>query len=173
MPIDASPRKVTPEILWAARMEIIVVVWRIYEALKVWSGPEDPVWVARWKHGIGRELWRAIDAMGVAEAALHVGREVGDVPFGARKNTSLLILLRHAKWEEGGLHFDICTFALATFIANCHLPVELCDRFDRAFGSARWWTWPSEGPSDRSRSPSWWFDPSPTVVRRDSEQPIV
>ncbi|KAI0730730.1 hypothetical protein C8Q76DRAFT_792878 [Earliella scabrosa] len=149
--------------LWAARMEIIVVVWRICEALKAWSRREDQATVTRWNHGVGRELWRAIDAMGVAEAANYVGHNQEYVPPGPQRNTALLTLLRHARWVDRAIQFNVSTFAVGTFEAGCDLPGDLCNQFDEAFGSARWWLWGKEGPSD-SAAPGWWSEPSPSVV---------
>ena len=77
--------------------------------------------------------------MGVAEAANYVGQDIGYVAPGPRRNTALLILLRHATWVNRGIQFDVPTFAVATFLARCHLPTELCDQFDKAFGLSRWW----------------------------------
>ena len=186
MPLNTSTRARAdgPDMLWAARMEMIVVVWRICEALKAGPPRTDPQWVARWNHGVARELvrqhsdcdcsttnrvdtitqWRAIDAMGVAEAANYVGQDLGYVAPGPRRNSALLILLRHAKWVDRAIQFDVLKFAAATFLAGCHLPSELCGQFDQAFGSARWWLWTNDGPPD-SVAPGWWSDPSTCVVR--------
>ena len=101
--------------------------------------------------------------MGVLEAANYIGQGVGYVAPGPRRNTALLTLLRHANWAERGIQFDVPSFAAGTFLAGCNLPSELCEQFDKAFGSARWWLW-TDGGCSESMVPGWWTEPLPCVV---------
>ena len=58
MPLHTAHQGDGEQIVWAARMEIIVVLWRIREALKALASRADETTVARWNHGIARELVR-------------------------------------------------------------------------------------------------------------------
>ena len=52
------PTEPLPQVMWSARLQILLSVWRIAQALRALpKEPSDLVW-QRWGHGIARELVR-------------------------------------------------------------------------------------------------------------------
>ena len=44
------------DVLTSARLEVLVVIWRIREALQAMPQPPSELTLRRWNHGIAREL---------------------------------------------------------------------------------------------------------------------
>ncbi|KAI0704606.1 hypothetical protein C8Q76DRAFT_801518 [Earliella scabrosa] len=147
-------------IVAAARLELLLVTWRIGEAMRSLNEDPDRRTEMRWNHGIARELWFAVEALGIqaAASALAPGT-VGSAP------DPLANLLGHASWNADlSLSFNVVTFNRAAFLAMLKPDAANFERLDVARGHDRWWTWPTEAGDDVPRA-SWWNVPVAFVPR--------
>ena len=48
----------TEQVLWSARLGVLLSIYRIAQALRAFPPNPDPLANMRWSHGIGRELVR-------------------------------------------------------------------------------------------------------------------
>ncbi|KAI0716255.1 hypothetical protein C8Q76DRAFT_794588 [Earliella scabrosa] len=151
---DLNP---TEQILWSARLDILLSLWRIGHALRWLREDADPLTHMRWSHGIGRELWLAISATGLETSISTVFGEQ-DHP---RQCPPLQSLLKHLQWRsDRSLRFDVATFDCDTFLKSVRRVVDYPDfvYLEAQWSHPKWWTWGPEGPED-VRSPSWWTMP--------------
>ncbi|KAI0712610.1 hypothetical protein C8Q76DRAFT_797445 [Earliella scabrosa] len=148
-------------IVAAARLEILLLTWRISEAIRHLDDVPEGRTEMRWNHGIARELWFAIEAMGI-KAAVEVTPGSHAV---TGTNDALAMLLGHAMWNgDLSLAFNVATFNRAAFVAMIHPDAADFDRLDAARGHDRWWTWPVESSDDLPRA-GWWNVPVAFVPR--------
>ena len=161
---------------------MLLVVWRVSEAIRALPDSPDHRTEMRWNHGVARELvrmqrsvasrpadiaqqWSAIAALGIEAAASVTTFQRTDrqLPPG------LSTLLDVSTWNgDLSLSFNVAGLDRAAFLHNApHDAVEL-DRLDQARAADRWWMWGAESPSDRPR-PSWWIVPLACVVREASD----
>lgn len=167
--------------LWSARLEILLVIWRVAQAIKALPAAADDTTVSRWNAGIERELarnlpqdsalshfltpeliqWIAIRAMGISAAA-NVMRS-GDSDSWMENCDALKILLGHARWEGRDMGFDVRTLDKTGFLALAEQvdPAQFGSLADSA-GYPKWWTWGVRGPG--TACPVWWMAPPNRLV---------
>ncbi|TFK80069.1 hypothetical protein K466DRAFT_667852 [Polyporus arcularius HHB13444] len=52
-----------------AQLELDQVCWRIDQALRAYPGEANELTQNRWSHGLGREMWTVVNAIGLANTA--------------------------------------------------------------------------------------------------------
>ncbi|PIL26689.1 hypothetical protein GSI_11216 [Ganoderma sinense ZZ0214-1] len=151
----------TKSTLTSARLECLLVVWRVREALQAMPQPADNLTIRRWNHGIARELWVAISAFGLA-GALEMALSDDD---GAAVMSSqpLTYLLRVAEWRNRRLRFSVLKVDIPTYLALSSMDLRVFYRMEDNTTFPHWWTWSTEGPGDGKRCPGWWANPSADV----------
>lgn len=60
------------DVLTSARLEVLVVIWRIREVLQAMPQPPTDITLRRWNHGIARELVRLVYSSLII-GLLHIG----------------------------------------------------------------------------------------------------
>ncbi|KAI0707021.1 hypothetical protein C8Q76DRAFT_696334 [Earliella scabrosa] len=149
------------QVKWSARHEILLIVWRIGEALRALPPDPDSATVRRWNHGIARELWHAIIATGL-EASMRV---VTGETSAARRSLLLDKLLLHTEWKwDRSMRFNLSTFDIDGYqqeLGRLRDNRAIAD-VDAVWSRPKWWRWGPEGP-EGVRAPSWWCTPSEYV----------
>ncbi|RPD63604.1 hypothetical protein L227DRAFT_608807 [Lentinus tigrinus ALCF2SS1-6] len=141
----------------AALYELHYIAYRIYEALRHYPKEADKEMQTRWEHGLAREMWNTIGALGIltAYAAKYKGEDAAKVP------DMLLELLPRLEWTGLTIGLDLNTMDRQALVA-AYKPTF--DFSDGPVGGFQWWTWPQKDMG-KSQLPSWWTSPSRCVPR--------
>ncbi|KAI0706514.1 hypothetical protein C8Q76DRAFT_800934 [Earliella scabrosa] len=154
IPDDCGP---ADEAMWSARFEILLIVWRINQALQALSSNPNELTLKRWSHGIARELWIAIAAMGLEGSTMvTAGRDEGPRPC-----RPMQFLLRHVEWKAcRSIRFDVQSFDRQAYAG---MVASIADRpqfisLDFLWSHPKWWVWGEAGPEEQP-APGWWTQP--------------
>ncbi len=184
-PIYEDMTATTSALLSSARLEIMLVLWRVGQAIPCLAQDAEDLQRRRWSAGIARELvsvhespcslliqhkWTAIRAMGVCAAACAVrgagGEEAADEDVGKvgpENCRPLTMLLAHVHWVGRGICFPVETFDRPAFLraVSC-IEGRRLGKLATEHGYPKWWTW--DGHAVGGHIPAWWANPPAHVV---------
>ncbi|KAI1781903.1 hypothetical protein LXA43DRAFT_1105133 [Ganoderma leucocontextum] len=147
--------------LISGRLEVLLVIWRIREALQALPRAPDSLAVRRWNHGIARELWLAITAVGFAAATeMTLDRDNGAADLRCKP---LVYLLRAAVWESRRLRVNVMDIDIPTYISLSDMDTGVFHGLEDSLVFPKWWTWLSDGPGEETKHPGWWINPTVDV----------
>lgn len=173
------------ETLWSSRLEVLIAISRVAEAIEALPSLPDNITVRRWNHGIGRELvsrmqspqpqrrttyrrsriqWIAIGAIGLEGAASitaygqqnHVPATVSCPP--------LVHLFRAVSWRHRRLAFDVSQLDHAAFLSSARALLHAPVGGGEDWGFLKWWKWGGGVPEEGKQMPGWWNFPTVDVV---------
>ncbi|KAI0701757.1 hypothetical protein C8Q76DRAFT_698094 [Earliella scabrosa] len=156
-PSPTFPSPTNPQqIHAAARLELELIAWRISQAIMHYPDRPSALCSARFAHGIARELWGAISAMGIASSVEEILPNQQD-----HSGLPALIkaVLQEAQWE--GMRINVSMERLS-FDALEPLLFTMRDFSDSHLVGGKWWTWPEVSNAEM---PYWWNAPNELVPR--------
>ena len=171
----------------SARIEVLLIVWRIRQALTSLppTSADPDLTIRRWNHGIARELvsrklpnqtnfialltsprrgrqWIAISALGLAAATEMVITAADDTA--SMRCPPITYLLQCSTWNTRRLRFDLFKVNLKTYLSLSNIDPAIFHGLEDSSVYAKWWTWSNNGPGDGQRCPGWWINPSADVA---------